>query len=165
MATAPLLIIFLLGGPLGQFPGPADLPVPPPPAPVPPQASSDKYFSEVVENFVISSVVDPSNRWADRTLDGNVGAEGARLLRSLGCGRQECRDLAAELIEAEGERAFRWLLWGERSIDPHIRHESTRLIDRLFYRCAYCEGAGGRRDAWATWDRCEGCDGEGVWRH
>lgn len=63
----------------------------------------------------------------------------ARLVRDLGCPRYSCRVTASECLAADGDRAFRAILWASWSADPEIATRAEGLA-RPFFACDHCRG-------------------------
>jgi hypothetical protein len=64
----------------------------------------------------------------------------ARLIRMLGCPTGDCRDMAADMLHAQGWDAARALIWGTWTRNVSIRSRSEGLLAQL--ACPWCMGTG-----------------------
>lgn len=94
----------------------------------------DYIFIRIQEKWVRDSV-------AVASLDDVLPATQAYLIRRLGDGHSDCRDVAESRLQAMGQGSLRAIGWGLLMKDPETVARSTRLYNTLFI-CESCHGDG-----------------------
>jgi hypothetical protein len=105
-------------------------------------APKDILFAQVQESWVKDATV-------VYNLDQVLPVRQAYLIRRLGDGHRDCRDVAEAQLQLLGDDALRASAWGMMMRDPEVSMRSRRLYNR-FLRCPRCEGDG----------MCHACNGQ-----
>lgn len=105
----------------------------PPRQPYPAFTGTEFAFTEAQEQWVRGAT--KVNR-----LEAVLEPFDARLVRMLGCAQHDCREVATDLIGAQGMDAARALIWGTMHRDAEVQSRCRMLINRLV--CQGCNGTG-----------------------